>query len=74
MIPRETVPMHCFLAHQLALLSPCRLQALLNNGADTAARDKGGNPPLHYAAGCVGAARLRAVAAHSSRVCRGGAE
>ncbi|KAL4451917.1 hypothetical protein ABPG75_007579 [Micractinium tetrahymenae] len=27
------------------------VKALLDSGADTTARDKGGNPPLHYAAG-----------------------
>lgn len=27
------------------------VKALLDNGADTSAKDKGGNPPLHYAAG-----------------------
>lgn len=35
----------------LTWLPPAAPQALLDNGADTAARDKGGNPPLHYAAG-----------------------
>ncbi|PSC70745.1 translocase of chloroplast chloroplastic [Micractinium conductrix] len=39
------------LHYAVAYDKPDALQALLNNGADTAARDKGGNPPLHYAAG-----------------------
>ncbi len=37
------------------------VQTLLDNGADTSARDNSGNPPLHYAAGC-GIARVGCTA------------
>lgn len=42
---------------QVAYNRPPAVQALLDNGADTSARDNTGNPPLHYAAGCAQGSR-----------------
>lgn len=46
----STMPTH-ICCRALFLFPP--LQALLANGANTAAVDMSGNPPLHYAAGCA---------------------
>lgn len=53
-LPPPTMPPHQPCRHtQVAYNRVAAVKALLDNGADTAARDNAGNPPLHYAVGCA---------------------